>query len=124
MRKLAAYPRQNQIARALNARPKYVASATLTAPAWAGTTVLRDVPGVVARLREQPGQPILLMGSSALAQSLTTYGLVDEYQLWVHPVVLGSGKKLFRDGGPTLSLRLADSATTAGGLVILTYQPS
>jgi len=114
----------DQIARALNARPKYVASATLTAPAWAGTTVLRDVPGEVARLREQAGQPILLMGSSALAQSLTTYGLVDEYQLWVHPVVLGGGKKLFRHGGPAISLRLADSTTTAGGLVILTYQPA
>jgi len=114
----------DQIARALNTRPKYVASATLTEPAWAGTTVLRDVPGEVARLRRQPGQPILLMGSSALAQSLMAYGLVDEYQLWVHPVVLGSGKKLFHDGGPTLSLRLADSTTTAGGLVILTYQPS
>jgi len=113
----------DQIARALNTRPKYVASATLTEPGWAGTTVLRDVPGEVARLRQQPGQPILLMGSSALAQSLMAHGLVDEYQLWVHPVVLGIGKKLFRDGGPTLSLRLADSTTTAGGLVILTYQP-
>ena len=113
----------DQIARALNTRPKYVASATLTEPGWAGTTVLRDVPGEVARLRRQPGQPILLMGSSALAQSLMAHGLVDEYQLWVHPVVLGIGKKLFRDGGPTLSLRLADSTTTAGGLVILTYQP-
>jgi len=86
--------------------------------------VLRDVPGQVARLREQPGQPILLMGSSALAQSLMAEGLVDEYQLWVHPVVLGGGKKLFRDGGPVISLRLAGSTTTAGGLVILSYEPS
>jgi len=86
--------------------------------------VLRDVPGEVAALREQPGQPILLMGSSALAQSLIAHGLVDEYRLWVHPVVLGGGKKLFRDGGPAISLRLADSTTTGGGLVILTYQPA
>ena len=114
----------DQIARALNSRPKYVASATLEEPAWKGTTVLRDVPGEVAELRKQPGRPILLMGSSALAQSLMAYGLVDEYQLLVHPVVLGGGKKLFRDGGPAISLRLADSTTTAGGLVILTYQPS
>ena len=114
----------DRIARALNTRPKYVASATLTEPAWAGTTVLRDVPGEVAALREQPGQPILLMGSSALAQSLIAHGLVDEYRLWVHPVVLGGGKKLFRDGGPAISLRLADSTTTGGGLVILTYQPA
>jgi dihydrofolate reductase len=82
------------------------------------------VPREVAKLRQQPGQAILLMGSSALAQSLMTHGLVDEYQLWVHPVVLGGGKKLFRDGGPAISLRLASSTTTAGGLVILSYEPS
>jgi dihydrofolate reductase len=114
----------DQIARALNTRPKYVASATLKEPAWDGTTVLREVPGEVAKLREQPGNPILLMGSSALAQSLMAHGLVDEYQLLVHPVVLGGGKKLFRNGGPAISLRLADSTTTAEGLVILSYEPS
>jgi dihydrofolate reductase len=114
----------DQIARALNSLPKYVASSTLQNPTWAGTIVLRDVPGEVAELRKQPGKPILLMGSSALAQALMTNGLVDEYQLLVHPVVLGGGKKLFRDSGPAISLRLADSTTTAGGLVILTYQPS
>ena len=114
----------DQIARSLNTRPKYVASATIQEPAWAGTTVLRDAPREVAKLREQPGRPILLMGSSALAQSLMAHGLVDEYQLWVHPVVLGGGKKLFRDGGAAISLRLANSTTTAGGLVILSYEPS
>ena len=115
---------KDQIARALNSRPKYVASATLEEPAWEGTTVLRDVPGEVAELRKQPGGQILLMGSSALTQSLMAHGLVDEYQLWVHPLVLGGGKKLFRDGGPAISLRLADSTTTAEGLVILSYEPS
>ena len=115
---------KDQIARALNSRPKYVASATLEEPTWEGTTVLRDVPGEVAELRKQPGGQILLMGSSALTQSLMAHGLVDEYQLWVHPLVLGGGKKLFRDGGPAISLRLADSTTTPGGLVILTYRPS
>lgn len=113
----------DEIARALNGRPKYVVSATLSEPAWKGTTVIRDAPGEVARLREQPGKPILLMGSSGLAQTLIRNGLIDEYRLWIHPVVLGSGKKLFRDGGPPVNLRLADSMTTAGGLVILTYQP-
>jgi len=113
----------DEIARALNGRPKYVASATLDNPAWKGTRVIRDAPGAVATLREQPGKPILLMGSSVLAQTLMQHGLVDEYQLWIHPVVLGAGKKLFRDGGPPIALQLADSTTTAGGLVILTYQP-
>lgn len=111
------------IAQALNGRPKYVASATLGDPAWAGTTVIGDVPGEVAKLREQPGQPIVVMGSSVLAHALTEHGLVDEYQLWIHPVVLGSGKKLFPDGGPMLTLRLVSSMVTAGGLVILTYEP-
>ena len=120
----AVTDQSDQIARALNTLPKYVASATLEQPAWDGTIVLRDVPGEVAKLREQPGNPILLMGSSALAQSLMAQGLVDEYQLLVHPVVLGGGKKLFRDGGSAITLRLVSSTTTAGGLVILPYQPS
>ena len=113
----------DEIARALNGRPKYVVSATLSKPAWKGTMVIRDAPGEVARLRQQPGKPILLMGSSGLAQTLIRNGLIDEYRLWIHPVVLGAGKKLFRDGGPPVNLRLADSMTTTGGLVILTYQP-
>ena len=63
------------------------------------------------------------MGSSGLAQSLIGHKLVDEYQLWLHPVVLGGGKKLFRDGGPAVQLKLVESMTSAGGLVILTYEP-
>ena len=62
------------------------------------------------------------MGSGQLARSLQVADLVDEYRLWLHPVVLGGGKRLFREGGPPASFRLADSQTTSGGLVILTYQ--
>ena len=115
---------EDEIARALNSLPKYVASATLNEAEWDGTTVIKsDVAEEVARLKEQPGRDILVVGSSGLAQTLMHHDLVDEYQLWLHPVVLGSGKRLFREGAPTTTLRLADSKTASSGLVILTYEP-
>ena len=112
------------IARALNHLPKYVASTTLQRADWKGTTVVRDVPTEVARLKRQPGRPILVMGSSGLAQTLMAHKLVDEYQLWLHPVVLGNGKRLFREGGPAIQMKLVDSRTSTAGLVILTYEPT
>jgi dihydrofolate reductase len=112
----------NTIANALNTKPKYVASTTLEDPRWAGTTVVRDVPAEIAELKAKPGGPILVVGSPKLIQTLTAEGLVDEYQLWIHPVVVGGvGKRLFEDGNPLTRLRLVDSRTTAHGLVILTY---
>lgn len=113
----------DEIARALNSLPKYVASTTLDEAQWDGTTVIKsDVAEEVARLKEQPGRDILVVGSSGLAQSLMQHDLVDEYRLWVHPIVLGSGKRLFREGVPATTLRLVDTRTTSSGLVILTYQ--
>jgi len=116
----------DRIAGALNSRPKYVASTTLRDPTWAGTTVLMgEVAEQVAKLKQRPGDSILVIGSANLAQTLLAHDLVDEYQLWLHPVVLGSGKQLFalhdRDHGP-VELRFVDSTVTSGGLVILTYQ--
>ena len=111
----------DDIARALNTLPKYVASRTLESASWSGTTMIRDVAPAVAELKQQPGKPIFALGSSQLVQSLVDHDLVDEYQLWLHPVVLGEGKKLFRDNGPRLDLTLVDSRTTGNGLVILTY---
>ena len=113
----------DEIARALNTLPKYVASTTLENPTWENTTVLKDVRTEVAQLRRQPGKPILVQGSSGLAHTLTEHGLIDEYRLWIHPVVLGRGKKLFRDGGPKLDLRLIATRTSPTGLVMLTYAP-
>lgn len=126
---LAAYwptvPDDDDIARTLNTRSKYVVSTSLTDARWNATTVIKgDIAAEVAKLKEQPGTGILVVGSSALAQTLMRHNLVDEYHLWIHPVVLGSGKRLFRDGGPTTTLRLVDTKATSSGLVILTYEPA
>jgi dihydrofolate reductase len=118
----------DRIAHALNTRPKYVASTTLFEAAWSGTTVLTgEVAEQVAKLKQQPGDggPLLVIGSATLAQTLAAHHLVDEYQLLVHPVVLGSGKRLFDDRhGNRVDLRLVDSTTACSGLVLLTYQPA
>jgi dihydrofolate reductase len=83
-----------------------------------------DVVGQVDELKQQAGKDVVVMGSSGLAQTLIREGLVDEYRLMVHPVVLGEGKRLFRDGAPPTNLRLIESTTTTSGMAILTYQPS
>jgi dihydrofolate reductase len=115
----------DRIAHALNTRPKYVASTTLFEAAWPGTTVLTgEVAEQVAKLKQQPGDggPLLVIGSATLAQTLAAHHLVDEYQLLVHPVVLGGGKRLFDRGGARVDLQLVDSTTASSGLVLLTYQ--
>ncbi|HMJ02021.1 MAG TPA: dihydrofolate reductase family protein [Conexibacter sp.] len=110
------------IARALNAMPKHVVSTTLTDPTWQGTTVIdSDVAGAVAQLKQEPGAPIFVIGSSQLAQTLFEHELVDEYQLCLHPVVLGAGKQLFARGTAPATMRLIDSRTTTSGLVLLNY---
>jgi dihydrofolate reductase len=114
----------DDIARSLNTHPKYVASTTLTAPAWQPTTVIgSDLAGEVAKLKGQPGRDILVIGSSTVAQELAAHGLVDEYRLMLHPIVLGGGKRLFRDGARATPMRLVDTRATTTGLVILTYRP-
>ena len=113
----------DEIARILNTVPKYVVSTTLNQVHWDATTVINgNVAEEVAKLKAQPGKDILVVGSSGLAQTLMQHDLVDAYQLWLHPVVLGRGKRLFREGSPTTTLRLVDSKTASSGLVILTYE--
>ena len=111
---------------ALNNTTKYIASTTLTEPLpWPNSTLLQgDVAHAVAELKAQPGGNLGIMGSGALVQSLMPYNLIDEYLLMIHPLVLGSGCKLFTDGVPTTPLRLVDSITTTTGVVIATYHPS
>src|SRR5260370_420834 len=78
----------------------------------------------VARLKQEPGKDLVVMGSGELVQSLMRHNLVDEYVLLIHPLVLGSGRRLFADGGAFAALRLVDTKTTTTGVVIATYQPT
>jgi dihydrofolate reductase len=109
----------------LNSAPKYVASRTLREPLpWPNTTLLRgDVAEAVAELRRQPGKDLNVMGSGELTQTLMRHGLIDEYLLLIHPLVLGSGRRLFPDGTPETSLRLVDSTVSTTGILIATYEP-
>jgi len=104
---------------------KYVASRTLKGPLpWVNSTLLEgDAADAVAELKQQPGLDLLVMGSGVLAQSLMRRGLVDEYQLLIHPLVLGSGRRLFTDDVPRSALRLVKSVPTTTGVIIATYEP-
>jgi dihydrofolate reductase len=110
---------------ALNNADKYVASRTLSEPLrWPNSTLLRgDVSAEVVRLKQQPGSDMIVMGSGELIQTLMRDQLIDQYLLMVHPLVLGSGSRLFVDGTPPARLRLVDSAASTTGVVIATYQP-
>ena len=116
------HQRDNPFTRALDETQKYVVSTTLQTPLeWKNSTLL---PGVdaVARLKEGAGGDILLLGSGELARSLARRGLVDEYILLVHPLVLGSGQQLFEPGLPTSALELTDTRTSTTGVIIATYR--
>ncbi|MCL4368500.1 MAG: dihydrofolate reductase family protein [Actinobacteria bacterium] len=111
------------VAARLNSLPKYVASRTLQSVAWNNSTLLAgDVAEEVGKLRDQPGRELQVHGSGDLIQTLMRHDLVDEYRLWVYPVVLGSGKRLFRDGIVPRSLRLLDSKKTSTGVLMNTYE--
>jgi len=107
----------------LNNTQKYVASTTLSEPLpWINSTLLKgDAAEAVARLKEEPGKDLVVLGSGELAQSLMRANLIDEYVLLIHPLVLGSGRRLFPDGGTFAALRLVDTKTTTTGVVIATY---
>ena len=109
----------------LNSAPKYVASTTLREPLpWPNSTLLGgDVAEAVAELRQQLGKDLIVMGSGELIQTLMRHGLIDEYLLLIHPLVLGEGRRLFAEGGPPASLRLVDSTVSTTGILIATYQP-
>jgi dihydrofolate reductase len=110
----------------MNDLPKFVASTTLKEPlAWSNSTLLKgDAAGEVAELKERSGGDLLVLGSGELAQTLMGHNLVDEYQLMVHPVVLGTGKRLFRDDGSRRPLRLVGSTTSGTGVLLLAYRPA
>ncbi|MEU9578436.1 dihydrofolate reductase family protein [Streptomyces chilikensis] len=110
-------------ARILNGLPKYVASRSLAKAGWEPTTILSgDVPAQVAELKRQPGRELQIHGSARLGQSLLAAGLVDELRLAIAPVVVGSGRRLFPDGGAPAGLRLLHDETTPSGIAVHVYE--
>jgi dihydrofolate reductase len=114
------------LARPLNTLPKYVASRTLTEPLqWQNSTLLRgDVAEAVLALKQQDGEDLHVIGSAELAQALFEHQLIDEFRLMIDPVVVGGGKRLFRDDGALRPLRLLDSQVTTTGVIVATYAPA
>jgi dihydrofolate reductase len=114
----------NPFTEVLDNAQKYVASTTLAEPLpWGNSTLLKgDAAGAVAGLKKQPGKDILVMGSGDLVRSLVRHNLVDDYVLLIHPLVLGSGRRLFADDGACAALRLVDAKPTTTGVVIATYR--
>ena len=117
---------EQPLAEPLNTRPKYVASRTLSEPLeWQNSTVLQgDVAEAVAALKRQDGGDLLVIGSTALVQTLVGHDLVDEFRVMVDPLVVGGGKRLFRDDGARRPLRLVDSQVTTTGAIVATYAPT
>jgi dihydrofolate reductase len=115
----------NPISVALNTRPKYVASTTLTDPKWPDTTVLSDdVAGAIADLKAKPGGELQVHGSGALIRWLWDNQLVDDIILLTYPVVVGQGTRLFPDSGPDTALALVDSRAFPGGITLQVYRPA
>jgi dihydrofolate reductase len=121
----AVWPRitdDDPVAAKLNSVPKYVASTTLNRVEWNNSTLLEgDVAKAVADLKDDAGGEIQVQGSCQLIQTLMEHDLVDEYRLWIFPVVLGSGKRLFGDGTVPAGLQLLDTKTSSTGVAIHTY---
>jgi dihydrofolate reductase len=113
------------IGAALNSRPKFVVCTSLTAPRWAGTTVLTgDVASAVEELKAQPDGELLVPGSGVLVRTLLADNLVDQLDLVIYPVVVGQGTRLFPDAGPDIALDLVESRSTSSGVTIQTYRPT
>jgi dihydrofolate reductase len=113
----------NPISVALNTRPKYVASNTLTDPQWADTTVLSgDVAAAVGELKAKPGGELQVVGSLSVVRLLLENDLVDELILLTAPVVVGQGRRLFPDSGQDLALELVESGATTNGVILQDYR--
>jgi dihydrofolate reductase len=120
------FPNQDDpVASSLNTLPKYVVSTTLEHADWQPTTIVGgDVAAVVAKLKDRYQAEIQVHGSAALAQTLHAQSLIDEYRLFIEPVVLGTGKRLFEPGAATTGLRLVDSKPMSKGTLLAIYQPT
>ncbi len=108
----------------MNGMPKYVVSTTLENPAWNNTHVIREnVVEALQALKDEPGQDILVAGSGKLINSLMDSGVIDEYRLMVHPIVVGKGQRLFDDRETPASLTLVNTEPLPNGVIVLTYAP-
>ena len=118
-------PDDDMFAKVLNGRMKYVASRTLAEPLeWRNSTLLKgDAAEAVVALKLQEDKDLVILGSGELIRSLMPHGMIDEFRLLIHPLVLGSGRRLFTDDGTFSTLRLVDTITTTIGVVIATYAP-
>jgi dihydrofolate reductase len=109
----------------LNATAKFVVSRTLDAAAWRNTTLITaQVANEISALKRQPGGDIVILGSAALVQSLMDDDLIDEFRLFVYPLVLGRGQRLFKTDGAPKGLRLVAATTFTSGVTLLRYQPA
>ena len=116
-------PEDNPFTGWINAMPKYVASTTLTAPLeWNATLLEGDVSSAVAAVKEGDGPDLTVLGSGVLVQTLRASGLIDQYVLSIHPLLLGSGTRLFPDGAAA-ELDLLDTTTTTTGVIIARFRP-
>lgn len=118
-------PADDPLAGTFNNARKWVVSTTLSEPLpWQNSSLITgDVPGEIAKLKAGEGKDIRVIGSGELVQTLIKHALVDQFHLIVHPLVLGEGKRLFREGAGTTTLRLVSSKPTTKGVLILTYEP-
>jgi dihydrofolate reductase len=120
-------PEEEQvIAEPLNGKPKYVASTTLTEPLdWQNSTLIEgDLAAAVAALKQESGGDLHVIGSTELVRTLIEHDLVDEFRLMIDPVMLGGGKRIFRDDGSLRPLRLIDGQVTSTGAFLGTYAPA
>jgi len=121
----AAWPNMTQeggdFAIRMNSLPKFVATTTLDQLEWNATPLKGDIAEEVAKLKQQPGQDLLIYGSGELVRTLMQHNLIDQYNLLVYPVVLGSGKRLFGDAS-NAALKLVEAKTFSSGVVLLTYR--
>jgi dihydrofolate reductase len=109
----------------MNTMPKYVVSSMLEKADWQGSTIVRgDLATEIGKLKLQPGGDLLLSGSAQLLRGLSDAGLIDLYRFMVHPIVLGSGARLFADGIDRRALELTHHETFDSGIVILEYRPA
>ena len=112
------------VASRLNTLPKYVVSTTLKNAGWEPTTILSgDIAAEVAKLKDQYKGEIQVHGSAGLAQTLHAHNLIDEYRVFIEPIVLGTGKRLFEPGAAPSALRLIDTKALSKGAILATYQP-